>query len=210
MPFGLSALEIVAAFLTLVFFLVVVGYYFSSLKPEQDRLASLEQQLEQQQSQLIKSRTPTDSAATQRDLIQEALGSLETFRSQHLKNRSQGIIRLFKEVNDIASRNGVRLISGINMRDEKTGADADQGAARARSAESILDQFSSVRIDFTVAGQYQNLRNFISELERNKQFIIIDSIQLLSIEESSGGGGPRRSQASGVALSIGLTAYFQN
>jgi hypothetical protein len=66
-------------------------------------------------------------------------------------------------------------------------------------------------MDFTVAGQYQNLRNFISDLERNKQFIILDSIQLLSVDDVGGGGGGRRAQsAAGVALSIELTAYFQN
>ncbi|HET9528709.1 MAG TPA: GspMb/PilO family protein, partial [Blastocatellia bacterium] len=144
-----------------------------------------------------------------RDTIQEALESLETFKGQHLKNRSQGIITLFKDINSIAGKNSVKLTSGISMRDETIGAGGQSGPG-SRDSRSLLDQFSSVKMDFTVAGQYQNLRDFISDLERNKQFIIIDSIQLLSVDDIGGGGGGRRAQSAGIALSIGLTAYFQN
>jgi hypothetical protein len=209
-PFGMSAGQIVAAILTLVFFGVVLSYYFTSLRPEQDRLARLEKLLDEQRAQIINQPRQTGDETLQRDTIQEALDSLEIFKSQHLKNRSQGIITLFKEINAIAGKNSVRLTSGINMREEKTGAETEQNASRSRSVESVLEQFRSVKIDFTVAGSYQNLRNFISDLERNKQFIVIDSIQLLNVEESAGGGVARRSQAAGVALSINLTAYFQD
>jgi hypothetical protein len=208
--FGLGAGQIVAAILTLVFFVVVLIYYFTTLRPEQDRLARLEKQLDQQQAQIINNRKPPENESVQKDTIQEALDSLETFKSQHLKNRSQGIITLFKEVNAIAGKNNVRLTSGINMREEKSASETEQSASRSRSAESMLAQFRSVKIDFTVAGPYQSLRNFISDLERNKQFIVIDSIQLLNVEDSSGGGVSRRSQTAGVALSINLTAYFQD
>lgn len=206
-PFGLSAVEIVAALLTIAFFIVVLGYYFTTLKPEQDRLARVEKQLEQQQAVIITRKLPNET--TQRDIVREALDSLESFKGQHLKKRNQGIITLFKEINAVAAKNGVKLSSGISMRDEMTRG-AVQDESRSKSAEAILNQFASVRMDFTVAGQYQNLRSFISELERNKQFIIIDSIQLLSVEEIAGGGGPRRSQVSGIAVSIEFTAYFQS
>ncbi|HWP44679.1 MAG TPA: GspMb/PilO family protein [Blastocatellia bacterium] len=208
-PFGLSAGELVAAFLTLAFFVVVICYYFTSLKPEQDRLARLEAQLREQQAQIIgEAGKPKEDASERLSKIQETLSTLETFRTEHLKNRSQGIITLFNDFNAIAAKNSVRLMSGIDMRDEGSGPTPERNASR--SGEAILDQFPSVKIDFTVAGEYQNLRNFISDLERNKQFIIIDSIQLITVAEPAGGrGGQRRTQAGGVALSIGLTAYFQ-
>ena len=47
-----SAFEIVAAFIVLVFFFGTVYYYFSSLKPEQDRLARLEAQYNLQKQQI--------------------------------------------------------------------------------------------------------------------------------------------------------------
>ncbi|HSE96784.1 MAG TPA: GspMb/PilO family protein [Blastocatellia bacterium] len=203
--FGLSAIEVVAAFLTLVFLAVVIGYYFTTLRPQQDRLDRLERELQQQQADIVGVRA-SESGPSQVDLIKETLGTLETFKSDHLKPRSKGIITLFKDFNDIAAKNSVRLMSGINMREERSGPQVAEN--RAKTSESLLDQFPSVQIDFTVSGQYQNLRNFISDLERIRQFIVIDSIQLINVEDSGVVG--RRSQSAGVALSIRLTAYFQD
>jgi len=64
----------------------------------------------------------------------------------------------------------------------------------------------------TVEGSYQNLRHFIQDLERTKQFVIINEVEL---QRAENGGqiaatdsetGTRQSL---VSLQLNMTMYFQ-
>jgi hypothetical protein len=196
-PFGLSAGELVAGVLALLLFLLVVVYYFTSLKPEQQRLAALESQLALQQDELIRNSEGHTESAAAPDSGKDALDSLVTFRTEHLKPHSQGQIALIKEINAIAKKNSCRLMTGIDMRLENP-----------KKEEQSLSVFPWLEVHFTVFGQYPSLRSFISELERNKQFLVIDSISLTSVEEGQVSRGSAAA-GSGVALTINMLTYFQ-
>jgi hypothetical protein len=210
-PFGLSSMEIVAACLCLLFFAVVVVYYFTSLRPEQARLRMLEEQLRQQD--VIVSSNPQEGNVTAppAHTAIEALSTLEAFKNERLRPLSSGRIALQNELNALIKKNNLQLTSGIETHVDVVKAEADQGTSRRRKIEDTLNVFPHQSVTFTVFGQYPNLRAFVTDLERNKQFLVIKSINLTTQEDREEGSGRRQraAAASGIMLSVDLTAYFQ-
>ena len=115
-PFGLSLGETIALLIAAALLVIVVAQYFSSLKPEQDRLRALEAELDAQQRSIIANTKPPGKAEPNFvDEAKVALESLETFSGSHLKPFSSGRITLIKEINALAKKNSVTLTSGIDM-----------------------------------------------------------------------------------------------
>ena len=216
-PFGLSYLEMFAVVITLLTFVGVLVYYFSTLRHDQEDLKSLRRQVDA----LVKTEADLKEKAAQGKKVQEdvaknALESLENFKSVYLKNLSRGRIALIDAINGVAKKDGVRLMSGIAMTADKVelGVDDNKKSSRKKNVDSLTNIFPSLKINFTVAGDYKNLREFIKDIEANKQFVTINSVTLTSIKEREGGGrssGRRTAQVlSGISLAIDMTAYFQS
>jgi hypothetical protein len=196
---------------------IVVAQYFSSLKPEQNRLRVLEAELDAQQRSIIANTTaPGKAEPNFVDEAKIALESLETFRGSRLKPFSSGRITLIKEINALAKKNNVTLTSGIDMGadlgESDTASDKDTGnkVTKRKKTDDLLNAFPSVEFRFTVFGQYANVRNFISELERQKQFVVINSVNLTNQEARTSSRRARGGEgASGIMLTIEMSAYFQ-
>jgi hypothetical protein len=218
-PFGLNLGEAIAVMFAAALLVFVVAQYFSSLKPEQDRLRLIEAQADEQQRNIVANATkngPDQSSAEDQGL--KALESLEAFKGGHLKPFSSGRIALIKEINALAKKNNVALTSGIDMGAIGGEVDAEgnqttekQSTTRRKKADDLLNAFPSVSFRFTVFGQYSNVRTFINEVEREKQFVVINAVNLSNQEartssrRSRGGDGG----ASGIMLTIAMSAYFQ-
>ncbi len=204
--------EIAAAIIVLLFFFGTLYYYFSTLKPEQDRLARLEAQYDLQKKQIALILKPTTDPPP-RDTLKDALDSLGAFKTQYLKPRHQGQRALIDEINALVKKHGALLTSGLEMNLENIGQQNEKKRSRSRSGEPLLNPFPQLNINFTVSGQYDKLRSFISDLEKNKQFLTIRSINLIAAaEETDGDTGRRRrasSNVSGLSVTISLSAYFQ-
>jgi hypothetical protein len=209
--FGLSPGEVVAAALALIFFIVVVVYYFTSLGPAQSRLSRLEKELAKAKGEITLGGAPKEQGPSGAAAVKDALDSLQTFKSEYLKPLSSGRISLINQINALAKKNGVTLMSGIDMPLDKATQSEEQKSNRRKKAEDFFNVFPRMDMHFTVVGQYANLRSFISELERDKQFMIIKSINIISQEENAGGrrGGRAEGGASGLTLTIEAGAYFQ-
>ena len=217
-PYGLSLGEGIAALLASALLVVVIALYFSSLKPEQGRLRALEAELDAQQRSIIANANPPGAAVPNvEDQAKIALESLETFKTSHLKPFSSGRIALIKEINALAKKNGVSLTSGIDMGANLVESDAEgdkpgesTGTTKRKKTDDLLNAFPSVGFRFTVFGQYSNVRTFINELEREKQFVVINSINLTNQEARTSSRRARGGEgASGIMLTIEMSAYFQ-
>ena len=207
-----SAVEIATGVIVLLFFFGTLYYYFSSLKPEQDRLARLEAQYELQKKQIdLLLTTPAASPPT--DTLKAALESLASFKTQYLKPRHQGQRALIDEINALVKKHGVRLTSGLEMSLENVGQATEKKKSKSKNGEALLlSPFPQLNMNFTISGQYDKLRAFINEIEKNKQFLMIRSISFIASEETDGDTGRRRrgsSNTSGLSLTINLSAYFQ-
>lgn len=215
LPFGLNSAELVAAVLALLFFVVVVVYYFTSLRPEQARLDKLQEDQKKAQSEIAAVATPASSGPSAATTVKSALDSLQAFKSEHLKPLASGRIELINQINALAKKNSVILTSGIDMPLEKAAENADQDNSKRKKTEDLYNVFPHMNVHFTVFGQYGNIRTFINELEHNKQFLVIKSVDISIQEDKSGegGGGGRRGghggNGSGLTLAVDAAAYFQ-
>jgi hypothetical protein len=219
-PFGLNAAEIIAVLVAIALLVWLAVYYFSSFKPQQDRLHALELEFADQQRSISAIATPAaKDQASPSDLAKNALESLETFKTGHLKPFSTGRIDLIKEINALAKKHTVTLTSGIemgaSMDESSTEGDKASGKADAKSSstrkksDQILSAFPSVTFRFTVFGQYPQVRAFINDLEREKQFLVIDSISLTNQEARVASKRARGEGVTGIMLTIDMAAYFQ-
>ena len=216
-PFGLSVGEAIATLVAVVVVLWTLSYYFTSLKPEQDRLRTIESQLDAQQQSIIKNKPDAVNDAPVEDQAKTALESLETFKETHLKQFSSGRIALIQQINALAKKNSVSLTSGIDMGSAGGEADSETGEAkekksvsRRKKTDDLLNAFPSVNFRFTVFGQYSNLRAFIGELEREKQFLVINSVNLTNQEAKTASRRAKGTEgASGIMLTIEMVAYFR-
>lgn len=216
MPLGLSLGEAIAILLAAAVLLFAVAQYFSSLKPEQGRLRALEAELDAQQRSIIANAKPGMTEPVVEDQAKIALESLETFKSTHLKPFSSGRIALIKEINALAKKNGVTLTSGIDMGANLVESDADgdkganNGTTTRKKSDDLLNAFPSVGFRFTVFGQYSNVRTFINALEHEKQFVVINSINLTNQEARTSSRRARGGDGtSGIMVTIEMSAYFQ-
>lgn len=216
-PFGLNAAEAIAALVGIILLAWVVFYYLTSLKPQQDRLHALEADLAIQQKSILDNTKPL-GPETQKpsDMAKDAIESLETFKTGHLKPFSSGRIDLIKEINALAKKHNVTLTSGIDMgasisdsADKSGGKDAKKDSSTRKKSDEIVSAFPRVSFRFTVFGQYAQMRNFISDLEREKQFLVIDSINLSNQEARTSSRRARGEGVAGIMLTIEMVAYFQ-
>jgi hypothetical protein len=217
LPFGLSAGESIAALLGLVLIIWVTAYYFTSLRPQQDQLLVLENQLAEQQKNIAlnPSQPNANQGKTPEDQAKETLESLETFKGSHLRPFSSGRIDLIKEINALAKKNNVALTSGIDMGGATSIVDANKpgektsGTQQRNKADEIFNAFPNVSFHFSVFGQYTDLRAFINQLEHEKHFLVVKSINLTNQEARAAGRRARAEGLSGIMLTIEMSAYFQ-
>jgi hypothetical protein len=214
LPFGLSWVEILALTVAVIVVAIAVTRYWTALRPEQSRLHQLEQQLADQQHDIILSTGGVPSTTSPSDVAQQALDSLEQFKTNHLKRLQSGEIELLNEVNALAKKSSVQLMSGIDTTRKMPGqteedAAAGQKKAKQRKPEEILAVFPALAARFSVSGEYTNLRNFISALESSKQFLLVNTVNITNQEGKTTGKGRRVEAAGGLMLSIEMTAYFR-
>lgn len=210
--FAVSPAEVMAALAAVAAVTTVIIYYATSLKPERQRAIDAENRLKDQEKTLIEHRLSDKSNDGGGDSSGLAKGSLAEFNEKWLKPLGQGRIALIDDINALTRKNGVQLISGIEM---QSGADSDNSTEkreRKKKVEDILSVYPKLEIQFSVFGPYHSLRTFVKELEENKQFLVIQQISLTSVEEAKGGGprvGRGAMSGAGVALSINATCYFR-
>ena len=157
---------------------------------------------------------PATQGASPAMTVRAALDSLQAFKSEHLRPLASGRIALINQINALAKKNSVTLTSGIDMPLEKAAEVADEDSNKRKKSEDLYNVFPHMNMHFTVFGQYANVRSFINELEHNKQFLVIKSVNIASQEEKTGedGGGRRGGRGgsiSGLTLTVEAAAYFQ-
>jgi len=88
-------------------------------------------------------------------------------------------------------------------------------SAGSRSATTKWQSFyPGIAVSVTVEGQYENLRHFVRDIESNKQFIIINAVELERATETNyalpaEGNSVAAPRGSLVSLHLDMTTYFQ-
>ena len=192
--------------------LVLLSYIYF-LVPARSRLASLNNDLKQTQTNLQTLDTVVNKDQNTKQTVDRAAASLDKFESEHLMRVDQGRMDLYEELNQLIVKNGVRNTSG------PTYTPLDPAGAKSNSGKSVVTKWQSfypgIAVMVTVEGEYQNVRRFIRDVERSKQFVVINEVELqrasqnnapASAEEGAAGSGTRGSL---VTLQLSMATYFQ-
>lgn len=206
----------------LILALVLFSYLYF-LVPARSRVASTSADRKQLQTNLQTLRGVVDKEQDTKQSVDKIASSLGKFETDHLMRSDQGRMGLYEELNQLIIKNGLRNTSGPTYTPlEPEGTKTTGGKNTATKWQSF---YPGVVVMVTVEGQYENIRRFIRDVERSKQFVVINEVELqrardtnapVSIEgaatesgapaESGGGSGSRSSL---VSLQLSMATYFQ-
>ena len=127
---------------------------------------------------------------------------------------------LYEELNQLIIKNNVKNTSG------PTYTALDPTGTKSTSGKSVTTKWQSfypgTAVMVTVEGEYQNVRRFIRDIERSRQFVVINEVELqrasqnnapASAEEGGGGaavaGAGSGTRGSLVTLQLNMATYFQ-
>ena len=195
-----------------VFALVLLSYVYF-LIPARSRLASLNVDLKQTETNLQTLGTVVNNDQTTKQTVDRAAVSLNRFETDHLMRVTQGRMDLYEELNQLIVKNNLRNTSG------PTYTTLEPADTKSNSGKTVVTKWQSfypgIAVMVTVEGEYQNVRRFVRDVERSKQFVVINEVELqrasqnnapASAEEGGGGSGTRGSL---VTLQLNMATYFQ-
>ena len=207
--FGVA--EIIALSVSCLILVMVLLSYLYFLIPARSQARSLAAEEIQLQTNLKKSQEIVKNENTTEETVRRITDSLNTFETVSLQRQEQGRMALYDQLNQLMVKNGVRNTSG------PTYAPLDPLGSKTTPGTSTNTKYQTaypgIAVAVTVEGPYQNLRQFIKDIERSKQFVIINEVELQRAKENEaaavGTEGASGTRASLVSLQLSLTTYFQ-
>ncbi len=217
---GLRPAEAAFLLAALLFVGIVVAFYFIRVQPLNQQVESLQMRERELRARIEKrdadEKKRLDQIANSRSILE----SLTRFEAS-LKPDMRGMTQIIEEIDALGRTNKV-LVGDANYRVEEAVPLTDEkGVAlpESSSSEKAITVYPVMAIETSVIGDYPNLRRFLAELERSRQFLIIRSLAFQGEadkvrSESAKVGGVARLQMSTpdaipVSLKIDLDTYFQ-
>ena len=212
--FGIA--EVVALVGSCFVLTLVLLSYLYFLVPARSRVSSLKTDRQQTLTNLETLDKLVGKETNSKENVDRIAASLNDFESKHLLRVDQGRLDLYDELNQLILKNGVRNTSG------PTYTTLDPTGTKSTSGKTVVTKWQSfypgIAVMVTVEGEYQNVRHFIRDVERSKQFVVINEVELqrasqnnsapVSAEESGSGAGSG-TRASLVTLQLNMATYFQ-
>lgn len=196
-----------------------VSSYLLMLAPERTRLRERQAERQRLQAILNDSTEGLKRGESTQVTVDEILGSLESFEAAHLSSlRGEGSTALIAELNRLIRSNNLRITTGVSFTQfDEAEAGAAAGAQRrpqvaAGSARALQTVFPGVGVNLTVEGAYPNLRRFVRDVKADKQFIVINSVELEGATDSNAagdGGGAGTTGGTLVSLRLDMAAYYR-
>jgi Tfp pilus assembly protein PilO len=216
----LSVFEIGALAVALVFALTVTFLYLTRIQPLRNQVAELQTKQQNLRNQLSKVSVEQRRAAEQSANAEKILESLTKFE-ESLKSDESGMTQILNEIDVLCTSH--KILSGVSTYNftEPVQARDENGENVIRVNREKIDFYPVFGIDTTVTGDYRNLRRFIFDLERSKQFLVIKSVQFQGEGDKYGRnsgsqGNPQQQkiqlsspEAIPVSLKIEMDTYFQ-
>lgn len=191
--------------------LIVLLSYLYFLVPARSRVTSLNSDKARLQANLQTLHGMINKDRDTKGQVDQITASLTDFESSHLLRPDQGRIELYDELNQMIIKNGLRNTSGPTYTPlDPTGAKAVGGKSTNTKWQSF---YPGIAVMVTVEGQYQEIRRFIRDIERSKQFVIINQVELQRANENSAPaaeeGASPTARGALISLQLNMTTYFQ-
>lgn len=196
-----SCLVLLLVLLSYLYFLVPARSHVNTANDEKARLQTNLKTLNGVVQQGHDTKTQVDDIAT----------SLDGFENTYLPQPDKGRLALYDELNQLIVKNNLRNTSGPTYAPlDPTGTKALAGRTTTTKWQSF---YPGIAVLVTVEGQYTDIRHFVRDLERSKQFVIINEVELQRARENNSptsaddtASGPKGSL---ISLQMNLTTYFQ-
>lgn len=195
--------------------LVLLSYLYF-LVPARSRLASLNTELKQTQTNLQTLGTLFSKDQSTKETVERTTASLNKFETDHLMRADEGRMDSFREINELIVKNNLKNTSG------PTYTPLDPAGSKSNSGKTVVTKWQSfypgTAVMVTVEGEYQNVRRFIRDIERSRQFVVINEVELqrasqnnapASTEEGGGAAAGSGTRGSLVTLQLNMATYFQ-
>lgn len=207
--FGLA--EVAALTVSCVILVLVMFSYLYFLVPARSRVASLSADLKQLQTNLQTLEGVVHKEQDTKETVERITASLGRFETGHLMRQDQGRLELYDELNQLIVKNGVRNTSGPTYTQlDPAGTKSAVGRSTSTKWQSF---YPGIAVMVTVEGQYQDVRRFIRDIERSRQFVVINEVELQRARDSNApvsvdepGSGSRGSL---ISLQLNMATYFQ-
>jgi hypothetical protein len=214
----LSIAEITFLGAAMVFASGVALFYSYKVLPLGYMVAARQRQIKDLKTQIEKLNTEERKRRDQASNAEKILESLSGFESR-LTPDERGMTQIINEIDALSSTHKV-IAGDSNYRPEA--ADEPQfdenGNPKPRPNKDKKPKiYPNLGVETTVLGDYSNLRRFLSDLERSKQFLIINSLTFqggddkIARQLAKGGKQIQLSSAESVpvSLKIELDTYFK-
>lgn len=216
--FGIA--EVIAVAGSCVVLALVLLSYLYFLVPARSRLSSLYADRSQVQTNLQTLTGVVHKEEDTKQTVDKIATSLNKFETEHLLRPDQGRMDLYEELNQLIIKNNLKNTSGPSY------TPLDPAGTKSAAGKSVITKWQSfypgIAVVMTVEGQYQDVRRFIRDVERSKQFVVINEVELqratqnnvpVSVEDGTvtpatpgSGSGTRGSL---VSLQLNMATYFQ-
>ena len=190
--------------------LVLLSYLYF-LVPARSRVASLTNDRKQLQTNLQTLNGVVRTDQNTQQTVGNVAASLNRFENENLARQDQGRLDLYEELNQLILKNGLKNTSG------PTYTTLDPAGTKSVSGKSVITKWQSfypgVAVLVTVEGQYENLRRFVNDVERSKQFVVINEIELQRATQNNAPASADESGATArgalVSLQLNMATYFR-
>jgi Tfp pilus assembly protein PilO len=198
--------------------LVLLSYLYF-LVPARSRVATANADLKQLQANLQTLDGVVHKETDTKQTVDRIAASLNKFETEYLLRQEQGRMDLYEELNQLIVKNGLKNTSG------PTYTTLDPTGAKSTVGKNVVTKWQSfypgIAVMVTVEGSYQDLRRFIRDVERSKQFVVINEVELQRATQNNapasvdeGGTGATPGSGSGtrgslVSLQLNMATYFQ-
>lgn len=215
--FGIA--EVVALVGSLFVLTLVLLSYLYFLAPARLKVTSLRNDRQQTMTNLETLDKLVGKETNSKETVDRIAASLNEFENKHLLQVDRGRLDLYDELNQLILKNGVRNTSG------PTYTKLDPAGTKSTSGKTVVTKWQSfypgIAVMVTVEGEYQNVRHFIRDVERSKQFVVINEVELQRASQNNsapavseegattGGAAGSGTRASLVTLQLNMATYFQ-
>ena len=208
--FGIA--EIIALTVSCLILLIVIFSYLYFMLPARSRVTSLTAERAQLQTNLKKSQDILTRDKNTQDTVRRITDSLYNFENVSLQREDEGRMELYNQLNQLIVKNGLRNTSGPTYTPlDPLGSKTTPGKSTSTKWQTA---YPGIAVAVTVEGPYQNLRQFIKDIERSKQFVIINEVELQRATQSDAAATVATGEGSGtrtslVSLQLSMATYFQ-
>ena len=211
--FGVA--EIVAIAASCFALLLVILSYLYLVVPARVRKNAAEADKARVQQNVDKLKTIVRDGQNTEQSVAQLVNGLTHFETVSLVRQDEGRMELYGELNKLIIKNGLKNTSGPAYTPlDPIGTKVTPGGSSVNTKWQSV--YPGIGVVMTIEGSYQNLRHFIQDLERTRQFVIINQVELQRAENSSqiaaepttaeAGSGTRGSL---VSLQMNMAMYFQ-